>query len=406
MAFSIALSGLNAASADLSTTGHNIANANTTGFKQSRAQFSDVFPAQGQNLGGSQIGSGVRVSGIAQQFSQGNIDFTDNSLDLAISGSGFFTLDDNGSQVYTRSGAFAVDRDGFVVNEQNHRLQVFPPSANNTFDTGSLGDLELSSSENAPQATSTIDMQANLPADATQPAMAFDIADAESYNHTTSATVYDSLGASHAATLYFVKDDVAGPNNWNVFTAIDGQQVGGASPLEYSSTGQILTPANGEIDLPAQPLGNGADDLDITLDVSASTQFGSQFGVTALRQDGFAAGRLTGIEITESGVVQARFSNGQSSALGQLALTEFPNPQGLQHLGDTAWGATFAAGQALLGAPGGGQFGVIQSGALESSNVDLTDQLVNMITAQRNFQANAQMISTSDAITQTIINIR
>lgn len=406
MAFSIALSGLNAASADLSTTGNNIANANTTGFKESRAQFADVFPTQGQGLGGSQIGSGVRVSGIAQQFDQGNIDFTDNSLDLAISGSGFFTLDDGGTLVYSRAGAFGVDREGFVVNQSNQRLQVFPPSANGSFDTGSLADLALSSSENPPRATASIDVNANLPADAVQPAAAFDISDAETYNHTTSATIYDSLGAAHAATLYFVKDDAAGPNAWNVHTAVDGQVVGGASPLAYSTSGQIVTPANGEIALPAHALSNGADDLSVTLDLSDSTQFGSQFGVTSLRQDGFAAGRLTGIEITEQGVVQARFSNGQSSPLGQLALTQFPNAQGLQHLGDTTWGDTFAAGQALRGAPGSADLGVIQSGALESSNVDLTEQLVNMITAQRNFQANAQMISTSDAITQTIINIR
>jgi len=404
MSFRIALSGLNAASTELSTTGHNIANANTTGFKESRAQFADVFPAQANGLGSSQQGSGVRVSEIAQQFDQGNINFTDNSLDLAISGNGFFTLDDNGTRVYSRAGAFGVDRNGFVVNDASQRLQVFPPTAGGNFDSGSLTDLQLSTTENPPQATSNIEVGANLPANAAEPANAFDPADPDTYNHTTSATVHDSLGTAHAATLFFVKG--SGANAWNVHATIDGQSVGGANPIEYSQSGELVSPSDGVISLPAQTLTNGAEDLQIDLDLSASTQFGEQFSVSDLRQDGFASGRLTGINITEDGVVQARFSNGQSDALGQVALTRFANPQGLQQLGDTTWGDTFSAGQAVRGAPGSSELGLIQAGALEASNVDLTEQLVNMITAQRNFQANSQMISTSDAVTQTIINIR
>ena len=404
MSFRIALSGLNAASSDLNVIANNIANVGTTGFKASRAEFADVFASSAQSLGSSRIGSGVRVSDVAQQFGQGNIEFTDNALDLAISGDGFFTLDDNGSQVYSRAGAFKVNRDGEVVNSLGQSLQVFPALAGGRFDTGSLTSLRLSSADNAPAATTGLDVEANLPASATVPPLAFDATDPETFNHTTSATVYDSLGASHAATLYFFKG--AAPNTWDVHTAIDGNLVGGANTITYDSSGALTTPANGEIVLPTYTLANGAAPLDITLEMGASTQYGESFSVASLTQDGFATGRITGIEVTQEGIVQARYSNGQSNALGQVALTRFANPQGLEQLGDSTWGSTFAAGQPLRGSAGSSDLGLIQSGALEGSNVDLTEQLVDMITAQRNFQANSQMISTADTITQTIINLR
>jgi flagellar hook protein FlgE len=400
MPFAVALSGLNAASSDLSVTANNIANANTTGFKASRAEFADVFAVGAQN-----IGNGVAISSVTQEFTQGGVDFTDRGLDLAISGEGFFTTNDNGVVSYTRAGSFGVDRDGFVVNAQGQRLQIFPIATNGTFNTGTLSDLRLATADSPPQATTRAEFGINLPANASVPAVpVFDPANASTYNHSTALTIYDSLGASHTATAYFVK--TATPNQWEARFYIDGTAVGGANTLTYSNLGVLTVPVGGAITLPAYTPTTGAAPLTLTADLLTSTQYGAQFGVNLLSQDGFASGRLSSIDVDTNGVIFARFTNGRSEPLGQVALSNFANPQGLRQLGDTSWSETFTSGDAVRGSPGTGSFGLIQSGALESSNVDLTEQLVNMITAQRNFQANAQMISTADQVTQTIINIR
>jgi flagellar hook protein FlgE len=405
MPFRLALSGLNAASTDLSVTANNVANVSTAGFKGARAEFADLFATSQQGVSATAVGNGVRVSNIAQQFTQGNIDFTDNSLDLAVSGSGFFVMSDNGAVNYTRAGAFQVDQQGFVVNAKQQRLQVYPPLASGGFNTGGLGDLSLTTGESAPQATTSADVTLNLPASADVPATAtFDPSDATSYNNATSLTVYDSLGAAHTATLYFVKQ--ADPNEWETRLYVDGAAVGGPETLTYTAAGELDTPAGGEIAFDTYTPATGASDLDLTFDFGTTSQYGGAFAVNAITQDGFTTGRLIGIDIDASGIVQARFTNGRSTPLGQIAIANFANPQGLQQLGDSSWAETFASGQALRGQAGNSGFGLLQSGALEASNVDITEQLVNMITAQRNFQANAQMISTADSITQTIINIR
>jgi flagellar hook protein FlgE len=232
----------------------------------------------------------------------------------------------------------------------------------------------------------------------------FDPANASSYNHSTAVTIYDSLGASHTATAYFVKTATA--NQWEARFYVDGTAVGGANPMTYSNLGVLTAPVGGGIVLPAYTPTNGAADITMTAEVLNSTQYGSQFGVNQLNQNGFASGRLSSIDVDANGVIFARYTNGRSEPLGQVALSNFANTQGLRQLGDTSWSDSFTSGDAVRGSPGTGSFGLIQSGALESSNVDLTEQLVNMITAQRNFQANAQMISTADQVTQTIINIR
>ena len=406
MSFRISLSGMNAANSDLNVTSNNIANANTTGFKQSRAEFGDVFPVSAYGLSRNTIGAGVRLNQVAQQFDQGNVEFTGKALDLAISGQGFFTLSNQGSSVYSRAGNFGADRDGYVVNPSGHRLQVYLPNASGQgFDTGRMSDLQLATGDSPPRATGDVQLGSNLPADAAPPTIApFDSTDPSSYNHTTSLTVYDSLGAPHTQSLYFVK--TANPNEWQVHTEIDGNAVGAATTLQYSDTGALASPNPGQFTLPAYDPGNGAAPLDITVDLGESTQYGESFGVSELVQDGHATGRLTGIEVSSTGVVSARYTNGVSNALGQVAMTNFANPQGLQPLGDNGWAETFESGQPRRGAAGNSEFGLVQGGALEASNVDLTAQLVNMITAQRNFQANAQMISTQDQITQTVINIR
>jgi flagellar hook protein FlgE len=405
MSFRVAISGLNAASADLAVTANNIANTGTTGFKGSRVQFAELFSVSSTGVSNTTAGNGVRVSDVAQQFNQGNIDFTDNSLDLALSGQGFFVLSEGGAQAYTRAGAFQVDRDGYVVNSTGQRLQSFPPTPQGGFNTGALQDLRLVTGESAPAATTSVSMLLNLPANAALPTVpTFSPSDPDSYNHSSSMTVYDSLGAAHTATVYLNKTATA--NEWQQRLYVDGNAVGAPQTLTYSGAGTLATPVGGQIVFPPYTPATGADPIALTYDFGDTTQYGQNFTVNAITQDGFTTGRLIGIDTDSSGVVQARFTNGRSQALGQVAMAQFANPNGLQQLGDTNWAETFGSGQALLGQAGNAGLGLVQSGALESSNVDITEQLVNMITAQRNFQANAQMIQTNDSITQTIINIR
>ena len=404
MPFRTALSGLNAATADLRITGNNIANASTTGFKESRPEFADVFAQSYAGLSKTAIGSGVKLEAVTQQFTQGIIDFTGNGMDLALSGRGFFVLDDGGARSYTRAGSFKVDRDGFVVSNSGARVQSYPPGgAGGAFNTGSLTDLQLSSTEATPAATTAVTTEMNLRSDAPDlSAVAFDLNDPTTYSYTTSLSVFDSLGESHVATLYFRN---VGQLQWESHLAIDGTQVGAAQAMTFDPSGALVAPVAPTSFGPYVP-STGAAPLDFTVDFSATTQYGSTNGVTALRQDGYPSGRLTGIDIDNSGIVFARFTNGQSVGLGQVAVANFSNPQGLQQAGDNAWVETYAAGNPLFGTAGSGDLGVIQAGGLEASNVDIAAQLVRLITAQRNFQANAQVISTADSITQSIINIR
>jgi len=405
MSFNIALTGLNAANQDLSVTANNLANVATTGFKGSRAEFADLYASTQAGVSATAVGNGTSVSEVAQQFSQGNIETTGNNLDLAISGNGFFTLSNNGALTYTRDGEFQLDSAGNVVTAQGLNLQVYPPLATGGFNTGGLSNLSLTTNESAPQATSTASITANLPASASAPVdPVFDPTDSNSYTNTTSLTLYDSLGAAHTGTLYFIKGAAA--NQWTTQLYVDGNAVGTPQALDYSNTGALTTPANGQVTFPAYTPATGAAAMNMTFNFNTTTQYGDNFGVTAVQQNGFTTGRLTGISIDTTGVVQARFTNGRSVNLGQVALANFANNQGLQQLGNASWAATNASGAAVAGVAGNSGFGTIQSGSLEESNVDTTSSLVDMIKAQRDFQANAQMIQTDDQITQTVINIR
>ncbi|WP_019611860.1 flagellar hook protein FlgE [Thioalkalivibrio sp. AKL7] len=418
MPFNIGLSGLNAAQADLQTTGNNVSNSGTTGFKRSRAEFGDVFAQSFGGISQTAIGSGTRLQAVTQQFSQGRTEFTENGLDLAINGEGFFVLNDQGSTVYSRAGAFQVDRDGYLVNNQGLRLRGYDEAGGTN-----LGDLRLQTDTAAPQATENLEALINLRSDAatlSDDPDDFDLEDPETYNFSTSLTMYDSLGIARDANLYFVKTD---QNEWNAHVAVrdengELQEVeypidpvtsnpASALRLEFDQSGQLdgVIPGAEGLTVPGGSL-DGADDLVFDIDFDGTTQFGGDFSVNDLNQDGFASGQLTGIDIDQTGVVFARFTNGQSSVLGQLALANFPNPQGLEQLGDNNWAETFAAGDVRLDRPGSSNLGSVQAGALEASNVDIAQELVNLITAQRNFQANAQTISTADQVTQTIINIR
>ncbi|HEB97665.1 MAG TPA: flagellar hook protein FlgE [Sedimenticola thiotaurini] len=427
MPFRIALSGLDAAATDLEVTGHNIANASTNGFKQSRAEFADIYATSIQDVSATAAGRGVKVSRVAQQFGQGNLDFTANNLDLAINGEGFFIMHDGGGNVsYSRAGAFSVDRDGNVVNHANERLQVFEPidTVGSRFNTGSTVDLVLPTLSGAPSATDRIQTSLNLSSFETPPTVAWPGPPAnddennvttDMYNHATSTTIYDSLGTSHRATMYYVK--TATPGEWQVYTYVDGTLAEDDGANDYST---LVFDASGRLDVtagdvnaqgqltlsPWNDAGNGSDPITLTFDYFHTTQYGTDFAVNELTQNGYTAGRLSGIDVDNSGIVFARFTNGQSQALGKVAMARFNNAQGLRQLGNTSWAETYTSGDAQLGEAGTSSFGLIQSGALENSNVNISEQLVNLIEAQRNYQANAQVISTADTVTQTIINIR
>jgi len=407
MAFNTAISGLNAATTELNAIGNNIANASTTGFKSSLTEFSDVYPVSNFGVGSNTVGAGVKVDAVSQQFTQGNVNFTNNALDLAINGDGFFRLSDNGAIVYSRAGAFGLDSTGFISNNNSLRLTGYLADAAGNI-TGALGELQVSLADLAPSATTAMDFGVNLDATAAILVPAFDPANPATYNNATSVTVYDSLGSTHLATTYYRK---TAANTWDTYLYVDGVLRDGPDSLGFSNVGALAT-VNG-VAVPPSTItsaafapGGGAANMTLALDYGQSTQFGSGFGVNFLTQDGYTTGRLAGLEIDSVGVLSARYTNGQSLAQGQVVLSNFTNTQGLKPQGDTTWAETSVSGVPLTGAPGTASLGLMQSGALEGSNVNLTEQLVAMITAQRNFQANAQVISTEDAITQTIINIR
>jgi len=402
MPFRTAISGMRAAMTDLNVIGNNVANASTAGFKRSRAEFADVYAASNIGVSGNAAGAGVNTARVAQQFSQGTVNFTDNSLDLAINGNGFFVLEDtDGGQVFSRSGAFGLDRDGFVVNAQSQKLVVFQADATGAI-SGATGPMQISTADIPPQATAAIEVGINLDAASIAPVPAFNPTDTTSYNNATSTTIYDSLGNSHLATMYYRK---TAANTWETHLYVDGAAVDGPDTLAFNTAGALTTPAGGTLTAPAfTPAGAAA--ITLTLDYGTATQFGSPFSVNRLTQDGFTTGRLSGLDVDNTGVIFARFTNGQSAVQGQVALANFSNPQGLQQLGDNNWAETFGSGAALIAGPGSSSLGLIQSGALEESNVDLSEELVKMIIAQRNFQANTQVISTANQVTQAVINIR
>ncbi|MFW5426301.1 MAG: flagellar hook protein FlgE [Methylophagaceae bacterium] len=422
MSFSTAITGLNAASADLNVKSNNIANVNTTGFKGSRAEFADVYALSAFGTSNTAMGSGVVLNSVSQQFTQGNLEFTDNSLDLGISGQGFFTLaptQTSGEVVYSRAGAFGINKDGYVVNGAGQFLRAFPVNPDGTVSSTAISSttpLQLPSSSGVPQATTTLDLSANLPSTATPlvAATAIDPTDTATFTNSTSATIFDSLGNQHVVTTYYKKTDAA-LNQWDVDVYIDEPsganaqtQLGGTKVLTFDpATGGALSSVPTDQAYSIGSLASGASVPQVfTLDFLGSTQNSGSFNVSGLRQDGFSTGRLSGLDISDQGLVNATYTNGQSTPLGKIALANFPNPQGLKQIGNTSWIETVDSGQVLSGEAGTGSFGLVQSGSLESSNVDLTKELVGLIIAQRNFQANSKSIETENAITQTIINLR
>lgn len=400
MSFETALTGLNAAAADLDVTGNNVANSATTGFKVSRAEFADIYASSNLGTARTTVGQGVRLASVAQQFSQGQLDFTGNTLDLALNGTGFFALSDQGSITYSRNGAFQLDRDGYIIDASGRHLTGYLAGSSGTV-SGAQGDLKVNIGNAAPKASANVSMSANLDSGAAAITAAFDAADPTSYNFSTSTTVYDAQGKDHLATLYFQKQS---DNVWKIYA--DGDDGSGAkSPatVTFDSHGDFLS-ATGTTTYAFNYAGAGTSNISVAY--SSLTQYGSAFDVKELAQDGYSAGQFSSLEVENDGRILARFTNGQAQTLGQIALSRFPSPGKLQQIGDTQWVETFESGAPVTSAPGSSGLGSIQGGALEKSNVNLAEQLVHMITAQRNFQANSQMISTQDQLTQDILNIR
>ncbi|WP_226597332.1 flagellar hook protein FlgE [Marinobacter nauticus] len=637
MAFNTGLSGLRAASVDLDVTGNNIANASTVGFKSSKVQFGDLYASGFLSAGTNPIGDGVRVQDVKQSFGQGNISFTDNGLDMAISGDGFFILNNGGEIRYSRAGQFGIDKEGYVVNNQNMRVQGYTADDDGNL-SGIRGDLQIETDNLAPRRTTNLQTDLNLDSretvlerrirdfdpialadlqgsgftfgysdgtsdytvpqiDATASASdaaiainaapgvtatartaasltgltdsdvssatnfrleiridgsapiplnlenvssledvaeaindtsdnaisasvvdddedpstpevlriihsggqplevaygdaptgtpltnnqqydgevfvttdrnveqvttdsgsnAFEVAfnatpftvtnefnpiDQRTYNHATSTTIFDSLGNSHELTQFYVKEpspgNGVGQSQWSIYLQIDGELVGGTDQTPYTALfdqdGQLESingDPNGELIItdwvPKDPSGdpNGADgppanpgdvvspipepatSSAFVVNLANTTQYGAAFGVNDQQQNGYTTGRLSGLDVSDQGVIFARYTNGQSKSLGQVALAAFNNTDGLSPVGDTTWVETFESGQPVIGAPDTGTLGSIKASSVEDSNVDLSAELVNLIIAQRNYQANAKTIETSDAVTQTIINLR
>jgi flagellar hook protein FlgE len=407
MSFQQGLSGLNAAARNLDVIGNNVANANTIGFKQARAEFADLYANTLASAGRATVGLGVTTTNVAQQFSQGNISTTNSPLDMAINGGGMFRVSNNGSIAYTRNGQFQIDKSGYVVTGNGGRLSGFPVDATGKLTTGAPADLRISASDIAPKTTSEISLVMNLDSRKTVPTGTFSPTDAATYTSATSLNVYDSQGNAHAMSTYLVKSATA--NTWDVYATLDGTQIGAGTvgTLVFNPDGSLDATASAVPFNVALTTTNGATfPAGMPIDFTGTTQFGSAFGVNAANQDGYAAGKLTGLAVDESGVITGRYSNGQSQVQGQIALVSFANLQGLSPMGGNQWVESSASGTPLIGTPGSTNLGMLQSGAVEESNVDLTAELVNMITAQRNYQANAQTIKTQDQVLQTLVNLR
>jgi flagellar hook protein FlgE len=441
MSFNIGLSGLYAANKQLDVTGNNIANVATTGFKSSRAEFEDVYSASRLGTGSQTTGNGVRLANVSQQFSQGDVSNTGQVLDLGIQGNGFFILSDNGSMSYTRAGAFKTDAENYVVDNNGNRLQGYGVDTNGKIINGVLTDLKINTSNQAPNATTRVDQTMNLnSSDALPTVTPFNIKDTNSYNKTISTPVYDTQGNKHSMDQYYVK--TPGANSWTVYTYMDGRSP--SDPTEnppepmivditFNPNGNIDTlttpppPAAGWtlngttltmkdwkpgvlVDADTNPPtwalnGSDPDAGGVAFDMGKTTSYASPTARTAQYQDGYATGQISSLTIGETGVMTANFSNGQTKAIGQVAVASFANEQGLQPMGGSTWKETFSSGVAGVDAPKTGTLGSVVSNSLEESNVNLTNELVDLIKAQSNYQANAKTISTESTIMQTIIQM-
>jgi flagellar hook protein FlgE len=406
MSFNTGLSGLRGAQSALDATSNNVANAGTVGFKSSQAQFADVFAASLNGVSGNQYGIGTNVAAVPQQFTQGNITITNSPLDIAINGAGFFVLGDpltTGEQSYSRNGQFHLDNQRYIVNAEG--LRLMPVDGAPTTD-----GIKIETSIGTPSATTTSTLACNLDSRADAVTSAFNISDPRTYTSSTSQVVYDSRGTAHTLTMYFSKTSA---DTWEMRTALDGSlnQDGTLVPpgprvssLVFGTDG--LLSASETVPQSFQIPGAADLNFDLSMDAATMTSFGSSFAVTDMAQNGYTIGLFSGLTIAPDGEVQARYSNGETTSMGKIRLVTFKNNNGLVSLGGNRWAESPESGPPLAGEAKASGFGVLQSGAVEDSNVDLTAELVNMITQQRNYQANAQSIKTEDQLMQTLVNLR
>ncbi len=415
MSFQQGLSGLSGASSYLDAIGNNIANTSTVGFKTGVTQFADVYATSLYGSGSLQIGIGTKVADVVQQFTQGNISVTNNPLDLAISGEGFFRMSKDGVISYTRDGQFHLDKDGYIVNSATQRLTGFLADSSGNIIGGAPSDLLISLAPSPPKVTESASLVANLNSSDAAIAGAIDPTDTDTYNWSTSFTIFDEAGNDHGFVLYFQK---SASNSWNVDAYVNGTQVdmdpGTASntgTIDFT-TGGLVNQINGAagaavaVTVPSATLGTGAATMTFNLDLTDFTQYGTSSGVSTLTQDGYTSGRIASVSVDKEGLILGSYTNGQTQTLGQVVTYSFRNPQGLQAIGNNQYYETSDSGQPVSGTPGSGVLGNLQSGAVEESNVDLTAELVNLIVAQRMYQANAQTIKTQDQILQTLVNLR
>ncbi|GAA0725967.1 flagellar hook protein FlgE [Sphingomonas japonica] len=421
MSFYTSLSGLQASQKEMSTISHNLANVATDGFKKSRTEFADVIASSVSSSPTALVGSGVVTKAIRQQFAQGTLTQTGTALDLAVSGDGFFVTkaDPEATKInFTRNGGFLVDNERFVVDGQGGHLQVFPVDGSGTVvaaGVGSTVSLRLPQTSGTPVATGNVALSVNLNAGSQVPMADFDRFDPTSYNQSTQTTIYDGTGNPLTMTTYFVRETApttAQPTStWSAYSFVGDQQLqSGGTPdapitLTFDDTGTLTSPTTATAYDAFTPTGSTAEQA-LSLDFGVeTTQAASPFIVNARTQDGQAVGQLESVAVDSEGIVRASFSNGDNIALGKVALANFSNPAGLRQLGNSSWAATGVSGEPVLGEAGIGGFGNLMSGMIEGSNVDITEELVALIAAQRNFQANSKALDTSSQIQQTIFNI-
>lgn len=395
MSFSIGLSGLRAVNQELSVISNNVANASTAGFKSSRAEFAAIY-------GGGQAG-GVEMNNVSQNFDRnGDVTRTGRGLDLAISGSGFFVLkDSNGQTSYTRAGMFQRDASNYLTTASGTRLQGYTTNEAGELQSGVVGDIQVKAGSLPAKPSDSLEFVANLKADASiidQTAHPFDPAKSDSFSYSQSSKVYDSLGVEHTLTQYFVK---TGDNTWQVNYAFNGTQTGTPVTMVFNTNGTLKTPTTVPV-LNLAPA--GAEPIALKADLARVSQYASDFNATRNQSNGYTAGDLTGVRVDADGGVYATFTNGQSLLQGQVVMANFTNPNGLVQANNTTWQQSFSSGQPVLGAPGTGTLGTLTAGAYEASNVDLTGELVSLMTSQRNYQANAKTISSADKMTQVLFN--
>lgn len=386
MSYEIAASGLNAVNEQLDGISNNIANAGTVGYKSESTQFSAMY-ADSQAMG-------VSVSGTAQSISRGgSMVSTGNNLDLAINDDGFFVMCDSAGNIsYTRAGSFTTDKNGYIINSAGDYLQGYPVDDSGTLQTGTVSDIQIQTGNIPAEATTDLSFVANFDASDTAidtTAYPFDASDVNTYNDSYTTTVYDSLGNEHSVSQYFTK---TADNTWEVHYTFDGEEQSTTTTLTFDSSGKLLSPTTAPT---LEFTTDGAAPIDMTFDYSACTQYGSDFSVTTNDANGYASAEQNGVQVDPDGKVYATYSNGERMLQGQVVLATFPDENGLEAVSGTAWVQTGASGTPLIGVPGSGSCGSLSTGMLEGSNVDLTSELVDLMTAQRNYQANTKVISTS-----------